>query len=152
MAIANSGPGGAREEIMAHRKANVPGSGAQSPQRQRGLELLARLHGGHAGQALVEEMANVAPAFSEMTIDWALGGVLARPGLDLRTRELALVAACTVLGHAVPQAVAHGQAAMAAGASREEVVETVLQTTFYASGPAIRAVLVALKEALPAAG
>ena len=117
--------------------------------RRRGLELLAQLHGGHAGEALVAEMADISPAFSDMTIDWALGGVLSRPGLDLRTRELALVAACTTLGHATPQAVAHAQAAMAAGATREEVVETVLQTTFYASGPAIRAVLLALKDTLP---
>lgn len=117
--------------------------------RERGLELLAKLHGGHVGAALVAEMEDICPAFSDMTIEWALGQVLARPGLDLRTRELALVATCTTLGNAVPQAVAHAQAAMAAGATREEVVETVLQTTFYASGPAIRHVLVALKESLP---
>lgn len=121
----------------------------QTAERVRGLDLLRRLHGGHAGEALVAEMDGVSPAFAAMTIDWALGSVLARPGLDLKTRELALVAACTALGHATPQAVAHGQAAMAAGATREEVVETVLQTTFYASGPAIRAVLLALKQALP---
>jgi 4-carboxymuconolactone decarboxylase len=121
----------------------------QTAARVRGLDLLRRLHGGHAGTALVAEMDGVSPAFADMTIDWALGTVLARPGLDLKTRELALVAACTALGHATPQAVAHGQAAMAAGATREEVVETVLQTTFYASGPAIRAVLLALKQALP---
>lgn len=102
-----------------------------------------------AGGAIPAEMADISPAFSDMTIDWALGGVLARPGLDLRTRELVLVAACTTLGNAVPQAVAHAQAAIAARATREEVVETVLQMTFYASGPAIRSVLLALKEALP---
>lgn len=124
--------------------------GSEMTARERGQELLLRLHGGHAGEALVAEVADICPAFADMTIDWALGGVLARPGLDLRTRELALVAACTVLGHAVPQAVAHGQAAMVAGATRQEVVETVLQTSFYASGPAIRAVLVALKDGLAA--
>lgn len=117
--------------------------------RERGLALLAQLHGGHAGASLVSEMAEISPAFSDWTIEWALGTVLARPGLDLKMRELALVAACTTLGNAVPQAVAHAQAAIAAGATREEVVETVLQTTFYASGPAIRLVLLALKDALP---
>lgn len=115
--------------------------------RRRGLELLAELHGGHAGEALVAEMADICPSFADMSIEWALGGVLARPGLDLRTRELVLVAACTTLGHATPQLVAHAEAAMAAGVTEAEIVEAVLQLTFYASGPAIRSALLALKQA-----
>ena len=51
--------------------------------RRRGLELLEELHGGHAGEAIVAEMRDICPFFAEMTIDWALGGVMARPGLDL---------------------------------------------------------------------
>ena len=45
-----------------------------------------------------------------MTIGWALGGgVMARPGLDLLTRELLLIASCVTLGHAEPQLRAHRQ-------------------------------------------
>jgi 4-carboxymuconolactone decarboxylase len=112
----------------------------------RGLALLERLHGGHAGEAMVAEMRGICPAFSDMTIDWALGGIMARPGLDLLTRQLVLVASCVTLGHAEPQLRAHTQAALAIGATREQIVETILQLTFYAGGPAVRNSLVAIRD------
>jgi 4-carboxymuconolactone decarboxylase len=114
--------------------------------RERGLVLLERLHGGHAGEAMVEELRDVCPDFADMTIDWAIGGIMARPGLDLVTRELVLVASCVTLGYAMPQLRAHAEAALNVGASREQLVETVLQLTFYAGGPAVRNALVLLKE------
>lgn len=115
---------------------------------RQGLELLERLHGGHAGAALVDEMRDICPAFVDMTIDWALGGVMARPGLDLVTRQLVLVASCVTLGHAEPQLRAHAQAALAAGATREQIVETILQLTFYAGGPAVRNSLVSIRDVI----
>jgi 4-carboxymuconolactone decarboxylase len=121
---------------------------AQSDLRQRGLALLQQLHGGHAGEAIVAEMQNVAPAFADMTIDWAIGGIMARPGLDLVTRELVLVASCVTLGYAMPQLRAHAEAAIKVGATREQVIETILQMTFYAGGPAVRNSLVELKDLL----
>ena len=114
--------------------------------RRAGLELLEKLHGGHAGAAMVAEMENVCPVFADMTIEWALGGIMARPGLDLVTRELILVASCVTMGHAVPQLRAHTQAALKVGATKEQIVETILQLTFYAGGPAVRNSLVAVQE------
>ena len=114
--------------------------------RRRGLDLLERLHGGHAGEAMVAEMREIAPAFADWTIEWALGGVMTRPGLDLRTRQLVLVAACVTLATAEPQLRAHTEAALQAGATRDEIVETILQLTFYAGGPAVRNSLVAIRD------
>ncbi|HEY3256408.1 MAG TPA: carboxymuconolactone decarboxylase family protein [Polyangiaceae bacterium] len=103
---------------------------------ERGERLLARLHGGHAGEVLVREVAEVCPDFATMTIEWALAGVMARPLLDLRTRQYIVIAACVTLGHAAPQLRAHIEAALALGASRDEIVEVILQTLFYAGGAA----------------
>jgi len=114
--------------------------------RTRGLELLEILHGGHAGVAMVEEMKEVCPAFADMTIDWAIGSIMDRPGLDLATRELILIASCVTMGHAMPQLRAHAEAALKVGATKEQIVETVLQLTFYAGGPAVRNSLVLLQE------
>lgn len=119
--------------------------------RRRGLELLEQLHGGHAGAAMVEEMRNVCPVFADMTIDWAIGSIMDRPGLDLLTRELVLIASCVTMGHAMPQLRAHAEAALKVGATREQIVETVLQLTFYAGGPAVRNSLVQLEEVFAAA-
>jgi 4-carboxymuconolactone decarboxylase len=101
-----------------------------------GLALLNRLHGGHSGEQLVASLQEVCPDFATMTIEWALAGVMGRPGLDLITRQLLLIAACTTLGFAMPQLRAHIEAALSIGATREQIVETILQMTFYAGGAA----------------
>lgn len=116
--------------------------------RQRGLQLLEQLHGGHAGAAMVAELQDICPAFAEMTIDWAIGSIMDRPGLDLATRELILIASCVTMGHAMPQLRAHAEAALKVGATKQQIVETVLQLTFYAGGPAVRNSLVLLNEVL----
>jgi 4-carboxymuconolactone decarboxylase len=120
--------------------------------RRRGLELVAQLHGGHAGEAVIAEMQEIAPAFADMTIDWAVGSIMDRPGLDLITRELILIASCVTLGNALPQLRAHVEAALNVGATKEQVVETILQLTFYAGGPAVRNSLVELKPIFANAG
>ncbi|MGO4377664.1 carboxymuconolactone decarboxylase family protein [Pseudoduganella sp. RAF53_2] len=117
-----------------------------SPLRRRGLELLDQLHGSHAGAAMVAEMQEICPPFADMSIDWAIGTIMDRPGLDLKTRELILVASCVTLGHALPQLRAHAEAALKVGATREQIVETILQLVFYAGGPAVRNSLVYLKD------
>jgi len=121
---------------------------AQAEMRERGLALLEQLHGGHAGEAMVAEAAGICPDFADMSIEWALGGIMSRPGLDLLTRQLVLVASCVTLGYATPQVQAHAQAALEAGATKLQIVETILQMTFYAGGPAVRNALVALKDIL----
>jgi 4-carboxymuconolactone decarboxylase len=116
--------------------------------RIRGLELLEQLHGAHAGAAMVEEMSRICPPFADMTIEWAIGSIMDRPGLDLITRELILITSCVTMGYAMPQLRAHAEAALKIGASKEQIVETLLQLTFYAGGPAVRNSLVHLKDLL----
>ena len=101
-----------------------------------GLALLARLHGAQSGERLVASLRDVCPDFADMTIEWAIQGVMARPGLDLVTRELLLIAACTTLGFATPQLRAHIEGAVAVGATHQQVIEAILQMTFYAGGAA----------------
>ena len=115
---------------------------------QTGLELLTRLHGGEAGEQMVAEMQDICPDFAHMTIEWALGGVMGRPGLDLLTREFLLIAACVTLGHTVPQLRAHIASAHKLGATREQIVEVILQMTFYAGGAAVSNALFTAKEVL----
>ncbi len=104
---------------------------------REGMELLRRLHGGHFGEQLVASLNEVCPDFATMTVEWALAGVMGRPGLDLVTRELLLIASCTTLGFAAPQLRAHIEAALNSGATREQIVETILQMLFYAGGAAV---------------
>ena len=121
---------------------------SQPTLRERGAALLEQLHGSGAAQALKADMEGLCPDFVEMSVEWALGGVMARPGLDLITRELVVIASCVTLGHPVTQLRAHVHAALAAGATREQIIESILQLMFYAGGASVRNALVHCRDLL----
>lgn len=98
----------------------------------RGLALLKTLHGGHAGEAIIEGLKDICPDYAAMTIEFGFGEVLSRDGLDLKTRELAIIAACVTLGNATPQLQAHIEAALNVGATKQEIIEVIYQTALYA--------------------
>src|SRR5689334_24904930 len=104
---------------------------------KKGLALLNQLHGGEAGEQMVNAMKDICPDFATMTIEWAMAGVMARSGLDLLTREYVVIASCVTLGHAVPQLRAHIASAKKLGATKKQVAEVILQTIFYAGGAAV---------------
>lgn len=124
---------------------------ADDGRTERGLRTLARVTGA-SGQAVIDGLADIAPELGGFIVDFAYGDVIGRAGLDLRTRELATVAALAALGNAQPQLKVHIRGALNSGASRREVVEVVLQTAVYAGFPAaINAANVA-REAFGEAG
>jgi 4-carboxymuconolactone decarboxylase len=69
-------------------------------------------------------------------VEFAFGDICARPGLDLKARELATVAALTALGTAPAQLRVHIRAALNLGWTREEVTEVIMQMAVYAGFPA----------------
>jgi 4-carboxymuconolactone decarboxylase len=113
---------------------------------QRGWKTLRRVNP-EAADALFAQLQDIAPDFAGFVVDFAFGDVVARPGLDLRTRELATVAALAALGTAAPQLKAHVLGALNAGARREEVVEVIMQMAVYAGFPAAINGLIIAKEA-----
>lgn len=121
---------------------------SQPTLRERGSALLEQLHGSGAAQALREDMEGLCPDFVDMSIEWALGGITARPGLDLITRELVVIASCVTLGHPVVQLRAHVHAALTIGATREQIIESILQLSFYAGGASVRNALVHCRDLL----
>ncbi len=101
----------------------------------RGLATLETITGGGT-QQLRESLADVAPELGDWIVDFAYGDVVSRPQLDLRTRELATVAALTALGTAGPQLRSHIKGALNAGCAPREIVEVILQMSVYAGFPA----------------
>ena len=99
-----------------------------SPETQpRYLQGLAKLReiDGHAGERVVASLADIAPDFARYLIEFPFGDIYSRPGLDLRSREIAVVTALTALGNATPQLKVHLQAALNVGVTREEIVEVL---------------------------
>ena len=113
---------------------------------QQGLALLNKLHGGHAGEQLIDNLQDICPDFADMTIEWAMQGIMARPGLDLLTREYVIIASCVTLGHATPQLEAHIEAALSLGATKQQIIEVILQVLFYAGGAATSNALATAKK------
>lgn len=112
---------------------------------ERGLAKLKEIYGDRT-QNLVATLGEVAPDLSRYVVEFGFGDIHCRPGLDLKSREIATVAALTALGNASPQLRAHIHAAMNVGCSQEEVVEVILQMALYAGFPAAINGIQAAKE------
>src|SRR5271157_3856900 len=111
----------------------------------RGLEKLREIDG-EAGERVIESLKDVAPDLGRYTIEFPFGDVYRRPGLDLKSREVATVAALTALGNAAPQLKVHIHGALNVGCSRQEIVEVVIQMAVYAGFPAALNGMAAAKE------
>jgi 4-carboxymuconolactone decarboxylase len=108
-----------------------------------GVATLAAVTGG-AGGAVVESLKDIAPDLAEWIISFSYGDVMSRPGLDLRSRQFATVAALTAMGTAMPQLVVHLHGALNVGCKPSELVEVILQMAVYSGFPsAINALNVA---------
>ena len=112
---------------------------------QRGWAKLKEVDG-QAGENVIASLADIAPDFARLVIEFPFGDIYSRPGLDLKTRELAVVAALTAMANAGPQLRVHIHGALNVGCTREEVVEVIMQMAVYAGFPAALNGLFAAKE------
>ena len=101
---------------------------------------------GKGGDAVVESLKDIAPDVARYLIEFPFGDIYARPGLDLRSREIATVAALTALGNAAPQLKVHIAAALHVGLTQEEITEVMMQMAVYAGFPAALNGLFAARE------
>ena len=101
---------------------------------------------GKGGEAVVESLKDIAPDFARYLLEFPFGDIYARPGLDLRSREIATVAALTAMGNAAPQLKVHIGAALHVGLTQDEIVEVIRQMAVYAGFPAALNGLFAAKE------
>lgn len=110
-----------------------------------GQEMLQKVDG-KGGDAVVESLQDIAPDFAQYLIEFPFGDIYSRPGLDLRSREIATVAALTALGNAAPQLKVHIGAALYVGLTQDEIIEVIMQMAVYAGFPAALNGLFAAKE------
>lgn len=110
-----------------------------------GLNILRQVDG-KSGEVVLESLRDIAPDFARYLIEFPFGDIYARPGLDLKSREIAVVAALTALGNASPQLKVHIAAALHVGCTREEIVEVIMQMAVYAGFPAALNGLFAARE------
>jgi len=101
---------------------------------ERGLEQLREIDG-EAGEKVIESLQDIAPDLARYTIEYPFGDIYSRPGLDLKSREIATIAALTAMGNAQPQLKVHIQAGLNVGLTQEEIVEVIMQMSVYSGFP-----------------
>ena len=104
---------------MRDRSFAVP----RDEQLARGRELFAAIYGKN-DEAVRARLASFHPDFHDFVLEAAYGRILARPGLDVKTRELLAVGALAALGQ-IPQLVAHARGALRFGSTQAEVREAM---------------------------
>jgi 4-carboxymuconolactone decarboxylase len=112
---------------------------------QRGWQKFAEVDG-QAGEQVIESLKGIAPDLARYIIEFPFGDIYSRPGLDLKSREIATIAALTAMGNAQPQLKVHIHGALNVGCTREEVIEVIIQMAVYAGFPAALNGISAAKE------
>ena len=128
-----------------HTTMNQPTDTQQESRLARGKRMLSAIDGS-GGEHVIDSLADIAPDFAQYLLEFPFGDIYARPGLDLRSREIATIAALTAIGHAQPQLKVHIAAGLNVGLTREEIVETIMQMAVYAGFPAALNGLFAARE------
>jgi 4-carboxymuconolactone decarboxylase len=102
----------------------------------RGIEIAEQLAAEKLEEFTTSRVAELAPDFARMAIEFPLGDIYGRDGLDLRSREIVAISSLATLGNAGPQLRIHIRAATKVGLTRAEIIEILMQTAIYAGFPA----------------
>lgn len=108
-----------------------------SERYRRGVDVVQNLSSGSLEKFLkTSRIAEVAPDFARMVIEFAFGDLYSREVLSLRDREIVAIASLASLGHASPQLRTHVEAAQRLGLNKSEIVEILMQIAIYSGLPA----------------
>lgn len=107
-----------------------------SERYMRGIEIAEQLAAEKLEEFTTSRVAELAPDFARMAIEFPLGDLYARDGLDLRTREIVAISSLATLGNAGPQLRIHICAATQVGVTKAEIIEILMQIAVYAGFPA----------------
>ena len=115
---------------------------------ERGHATLAQTSGA-SGDAVVNGFNDIAPDLGRMIVEHSYGEVFARGGIDMKTRELTACAALAAVATKTTETPlrVHINAALNVGASRQEILETLLNLVSYSGYPSVQqAVTIASEE------
>ncbi|MFF7991256.1 carboxymuconolactone decarboxylase family protein [Kitasatospora xanthocidica] len=113
----------------------IPAELAPAPSdREAGYALLAELAGPASATAL-GGLDTLAPGFPDWIVTSLFGGTYQRPGLALRDRQVANLAALTALGGVEPQLADHVRYSLRIGLTQEEITEVMVHLAPYVGLP-----------------
>jgi 4-carboxymuconolactone decarboxylase len=102
---------------------------------QKGLELLRQMLGEKTAEETRKRWQKLSPDFERYVLEFLSGEIWSRRGLPLKIKSLCTISALAALGRAQGLEL-NIRMALRNGATREEIVETLLQIAPYAGFPA----------------
>lgn len=103
--------------------------------RAAGYALLGELAAPQTQAATLRGLDELAPGFADWIVTSLFGGTYQRPGLALRDRQVANLAALTALGGVEPQLADHVRNSLRVGLSRAEITEVLVHLAPYVGVP-----------------
>ncbi|MVX62628.1 carboxymuconolactone decarboxylase [Clostridium chromiireducens] len=114
---------------------------------ERGYRKLLEIDG-KAGQEVENGLKDISPDLGRYIIEYSFGDIYSRDGLDLKSKEIAVVAALTALGNAQPQLKVHINGALNVGCTINEIKEVIIQMSGYSGFPTSINAMNALKDVI----
>lgn len=102
---------------------------------KKGMEVL-KITNKDTIEELFQNLEDIAPDLGKFVVEFPYSEIYTRETVDLKTRELATIAALTAMGTAEVQLKDHINAALNVNNTPEEIVEIIMQMSAYAGFPA----------------
>lgn len=102
----------------------------------RGLEKLEQVDK-QAGRDVINSLEGLPEDIGRYIIEFAFGDIYSRGTLDLKQREMITITSLLVQGDTSPQLRVHINGALNVGLTKEEIIETFIQTIPYVGFPRV---------------
>ena len=103
--------------------------------KERGLKLLDQMLGSERAEQTRHEWRAICPDFEEYVVEFLSGEIWSRPQLDRRAKSLVTIATLAAMGRPLGLEL-NIRMALNNGATKQEIVETLLHIAPYAGFPA----------------
>ncbi len=90
-----------------------------------------------AGQRVLETLQDIAPDLATYIIEFTFGDIHSRSGLDLKQRQLIIIATLVSQGDSEAQLELHINAGLNVGLEAQEIVEAVMQCVPFTGFPRV---------------
>ena len=87
-------------------------------------------------QGVLKGLGKIAPDLANYVLEFIFGDLYARPGLELKIKQMLTITILTTLGNAKPQLAYHINCGLNIGISRQEIIDIMTHVAGYAGFPA----------------
>jgi alkylhydroperoxidase/carboxymuconolactone decarboxylase family protein YurZ len=108
---------------------------SETDRKERGIKLLHEMLGPERAEQTRQTWREICPDFEEYVVEFLSGEIWSRSQLDRRTKSLVTIAALAALGRPLGLEL-NIRMALNNGATKQEIVETLLHIAPYAGFPA----------------